>query len=204
MWESHTELSYQVNNPALSTEKYLYFALYYVGVPWNEAYIRRVTEPKEIAVSTTGSSHFEPDSEHCMGAHPQVCRPLKECLHDTCAVELIAQRDKPNCLVEVSARGNQTMEMFHLHIHSDEVVLSSYESTALTFRCPGETPRQQRVRGPTKVTIPKSCGVEAAEWALSGIDRGQSAVHLPTTKYQEIPCMNITWPEAPMPWSWDS
>ena len=36
MWESHTELTYQVNIPTLSKEKYLYFALYYVGVPCNE------------------------------------------------------------------------------------------------------------------------------------------------------------------------
>ena len=36
-----------------------------------------------------------------------------------------------------------------------------------------------------------------AEKALSGIDRGQSAVHRPTTKFWEIPRMNITWPEAP-------
>ena len=116
MWESHTELAYQVNIPALSTEKDLYFALYYVGYPGT--YIRRVTGPKEIIVSTTGSSNFEPDSEHFMGAHPRVCRPLKEWVHDTCAVELIAQRNKPYCLVDVSACGNQTIEMFRLHMDS--------------------------------------------------------------------------------------
>ena len=132
-----------------------------------------------------------------MGAHPRVCRPLKEWLHDTCAVELLAQRNKPYCLVDVSARGNQTIEMFRLHMDSGEVILTRYESTALTFRCPSDTPRQQRVRAPTKVTIPRGCGVETAEWALPGIDRGQNAVHLHTTKFREILCMNITWPEAP-------
>ena len=114
----------------------------------------------------------------------RLIRLLKEWLYDKCAVELIAQRDKPNCLVEVSACRNQTIEMFRLHMDSDEVILNSYESTALTFQCPGETPRQQRVRGPITITMPKGCGVETAKWALSGIVRGQSAVHLPITKFR--------------------
>ena len=98
MWESHTELTYQVNIPALSKEKYLFF-FFILGWGTLEWGIYMLSNRTRGNNRTTGSSHFEPDSECCMSAHPQVCRPLKEWLYDMCDVELIAQHDKPTCLV---------------------------------------------------------------------------------------------------------
>ena len=197
MWETISELTYQVMFPALSRESYLHFALYYVGIPWGEGFVRKVKGPNEVALNTGGSTSFEPNDKQCMGTRPRVCRPVEEHVGSNCAVDLISQRDRPACLFEVTPRNNKSVEMFRLAVDIDEIILSSYEKIEITFRCASDAPRYRSVLGPTKLTIPNGCSLETPEWVVSGIDRGSSSAHLPAAMYREVPRLNLSWPQAP-------
>ena len=166
MWETASELTYQVMLPALSRELYLHFALHYTGVPWGEDYVHRIKGPSEVALNTAGRTSFEPSSEQCMGVNPRVCRPLLETIHSNCAVDLISGRDEPACFLEVTPWNNQTVEISRLAVDLDEIVVSSYDNIGITIRCARDVPRHQSILGPTRLTIPNGCSLETLEWVF--------------------------------------
>ena len=44
------------------------------------------------------------------------------------------------------------------------------------------------------VSVPGQCVLETAEWRLSGLEEGQSTVHLQPPTYVPVPSLNLTWP----------
>ena len=178
MWENNSELVYHVI-PSLSDVNYFQFALNYFHVPWDDNHIRIIMGPSQIALHTATGSSFVPNACHYIGFNPKVCRPIEETTISNCAVDLISQRDIPNCRAMISARGNKT-GIFRLSTDSDEVIVAAYVTLQVILRCPDTTPIILSLTGPNWLIIPNGYSSEMPEWHLSGIESGRNIVNLPS------------------------
>ena len=158
--------------------------------------MRKIKGPEVIAIDTTSGVSFEPEKQKCIGFKPMLCRPLRETVHDTCAADIVSQKSNPNCMIELSKRGNRTLDFFAMGIDSEEVILNAYITQDLSIRCTGETPRHKKILGPTKIILKSNCNLETDVWHLSGIEKGNSSLHIPVKRYfKELPKINLTWPK---------
>ena len=196
MWESEGELAYRVLIPMLSKEQYLYFKLHYFDVPIGKGVLRKVKGQSRVAVNTQTGASFYPDDQRCFGHMPTVCRPIKEYKDAVCEMELVSSRPEPNCQIYLSDQENRTLDMFQISLYSEEIIILAYEPSNIITRCPGHTPTHLNVIGPVKVNLSTNCVLETSEWQLTGIDHGQSAVHLRQPIYRTLPKINFSWPEA--------
>ena len=153
----------------------------------------------QIALHMATGSSFVPNACHCIGFNPQVCRPIEETTISNCAADLISQRDIPNCRAMISMRGNKTAGIFRLSTDLDEVVVAAYVTPQVILRCPDTTPIMRSLTGPNRLIIPNGCSLEMPEWHLSGIERGQNIVNLPSKSYRFILKIHITSPRHRAP-----
>ena len=74
------------------------------------------------------------------------------------------------------------------------VIAAAYLPMEIALRCQGRAARQWSINGPEVVSVPGHCVLETAEWQVSGLEEGQSTVHLQPPVYVPVPSLNLTWP----------
>ena len=192
LWDRSRELAFQTVIPALSPKGYLHYGLTYFEMPMGADHLRRIVGRPELAIDTESGASFVPDQ--CIGHRPKTCWPVSEYTQRSCEGHLVSGTVAANCHVTVSPKGNRTVGVFPTG-SPNVVIVSAYVPTGVALRCRGRAARRWTVSGPEVVSVPGDCVLETGEWRVSGLEEGQSMVHLLPPKYISVPGLNFTWPK---------
>ena len=133
-------------------------------------------------------------SEDCIGRQPMVCRTGQLHLQETCESGLISGTRRPACMIEITDRGNKSIEVYRQDLQSSEVVLVGYSPTKIITRCLGQPATSQVISGPVIMLLEPNCSLETTSWRIYGVQKLTDA-ELKFVDYITIPKVNFTWPE---------
>ena len=194
LWDYGKQLAYQVVLPGMSSENYLAYKLRYFKVPVGGNHLRQILGNSEVAVNTATGHSFTPFSDHCIGRQPMVCRTGQLHLQETCESGLISGTRRPACMIEITDRGNKSIEVYRQDLQSSEVVLVGYSPTKIITRCLGQPATSQVISGPVIMLLEPNCSLETTSWRIYGVQKLTDA-ELKFVDYITIPKVNFTWPE---------
>lgn len=75
LWDSDTQLAYQIVIPVVSHEECLSYSLLYVPVMISENLTRTIIGSRHLVLSTESNTAFAPEPTSCIGSAPIVCYP---------------------------------------------------------------------------------------------------------------------------------
>lgn len=196
LWDSDSQLAYQIVIPVVSHEECLSYSLLYVPVLISENMTRTIKGAQHLVLSTESNTAFAPEPTSCMGSVPIVCYPSLQMVSRQCETGIIQGKGVKDCTFELARVPNKHSMAYRSMKSPFNIVVVPFtpSGSPVIIRCPGRGPVREKVVNITMYHLENGCGMEGVDWRIAGVKLGTTRVNMSFVRPLEFTNFELDWP----------
>lgn len=197
LWDSETQLAYQIVIPVVSHEECLSYSLLYVPVMLSENMTRTIQGADHLVLSTESNTAFAPEPTSCMGTSPIVCYPSLQIVSRQCETGIVQGKGVKDCSFVIGHSPNKHSMAYRSMKSPFNIVVVPFSPVGsyVIVRCPGRGPVREKVVNVTIFHLDNGCGIEGVDWRIAGVKLGSTRVNMSFVRPLEFAQFELDWPD---------